>query len=85
MSREALFGLSVLMSFVAFGTFTKLYIWPRRRAAGPRAWARVRPSAWGLVGARQDPRACSSTFPNAAELQWHAGSALHADKSRLAV
>jgi hypothetical protein len=26
---QALFGLSVLMSFVAFGLVTKLYIWPR--------------------------------------------------------
>jgi len=32
MSSEALFGLSVLMSFVAFGIVTKLYIWPRLRA-----------------------------------------------------
>jgi hypothetical protein len=28
---QALFGLSVLMSFVAFGLVTKLYIWPRLR------------------------------------------------------
>jgi hypothetical protein len=26
---DALFGLSVLMSFVAFGIVTKIYIWPR--------------------------------------------------------
>ena len=31
MSSEALFGLSILMSFVAFGVVTKLYIWPRLR------------------------------------------------------
>ncbi len=31
MAIEALFGLSVLMSFVAFGIVTKLYIWPRLR------------------------------------------------------
>ncbi len=31
MSSEALFGLSVLMSFIAFGIVTKLYIWPRLR------------------------------------------------------
>ena len=29
MDIQALFGLSVLMSFVAFGLVTKLYIWPR--------------------------------------------------------
>ena len=32
MDSAALFGLSVLMSFVAFGTVTKLYILPRLRA-----------------------------------------------------
>jgi hypothetical protein len=32
MDIQALFGLSVLMSFVAFGLVTKLYIWPRLRA-----------------------------------------------------
>lgn len=31
MSSEALFGLSVLMGFIAFGIVTKLYIWPRLR------------------------------------------------------
>jgi len=31
MAIEAVFGLSVLMSFVAFGIVTKLYIWPRLR------------------------------------------------------
>ena len=31
MGIQALFGLSVLMSFVAFGLITKLYIWPRLR------------------------------------------------------
>ncbi len=31
MTVQALFGLSVLMSFVAFGIVTKLYIWPRVR------------------------------------------------------
>jgi hypothetical protein len=28
---QALFGLSVFMSFVAFGLVTKLYVWPRLR------------------------------------------------------
>jgi len=32
MDSAALFGLSVLMSFIAFGTVTKLYILPRLRA-----------------------------------------------------
>jgi hypothetical protein len=31
MNIPALFGLSILMSFVAFGLVTKLYIWPRLR------------------------------------------------------
>jgi hypothetical protein len=31
MNIQALFGLSVLMSFVAFGLVTQLYIWPRLR------------------------------------------------------
>ena len=31
MNSDALFGLSILMSFVAFGIVTKLYIWPRLR------------------------------------------------------
>src|SRR5215468_6433852 len=31
MTVEALFGLSVLMNFVAFGLVTGLYIWPRVR------------------------------------------------------
>ena len=31
MDIQALFGLSILMSFVAFGLVTKLYIWPRLR------------------------------------------------------
>ena len=32
MNSDALFGLSILMSFIAFGVVTKLYIWPRLRA-----------------------------------------------------
>jgi hypothetical protein len=31
MDMQAIFGLSILMSFVAFGLVTKLYIWPRLR------------------------------------------------------
>jgi hypothetical protein len=31
MGIQALFGLSILMSFVAFGLVTRLYIWPRLR------------------------------------------------------
>jgi hypothetical protein len=31
MSIDALFGLSILMSFIAFGIVTKLYIWPKLR------------------------------------------------------
>jgi hypothetical protein len=32
MNIPALFGLSILMSFIAFGIVTKIYIWPRLRA-----------------------------------------------------
>jgi hypothetical protein len=32
MSVDALFGLSVLLNFLAFGIVTKLYIWPSLRA-----------------------------------------------------
>ena len=31
MNSNALFGLSILMSFIAFGVITKVYIWPRLR------------------------------------------------------
>jgi hypothetical protein len=31
MNSNALFGLSILMSLIAFGIVTKLYIWPRLR------------------------------------------------------
>jgi hypothetical protein len=31
MSIQAVFGISILLSFVAFGLVTKLYIWPRLR------------------------------------------------------
>lgn len=31
MNIQAIFGLSTLMSFVAFGIVTKLYLWPRLR------------------------------------------------------
>jgi len=31
MTTAALFGLSILMSFIAFGIVTRLYIWPRIR------------------------------------------------------
>lgn len=31
MSLQALFGLSIVLSFVAFGLVTKLYVWPRLR------------------------------------------------------
>jgi hypothetical protein len=33
MNSLPLFGLSVLMSFVAFGIVTRIYIWPRLRRA----------------------------------------------------
>jgi hypothetical protein len=33
MNSLPLFGLSVVMSFVAFGIVTQIYIWPRLRTA----------------------------------------------------
>jgi hypothetical protein len=35
MTSEALFGLSVMMSFLAFGIVTGLYIWPRLERVPP--------------------------------------------------
>jgi hypothetical protein len=32
MASGALFGLSVLMSFISFGLVTKLYVWPKVQA-----------------------------------------------------
>src|SRR5215471_15405019 len=32
MTPEALFGISVLLSFISFGIVTALYIWPRLKA-----------------------------------------------------
>ena len=52
MTTAALFGLSVLMSFLAFGTVTKLYIWPRLRIM-PREdalMALVAPHTFRFIG-----------------------------------
>jgi len=35
MNTRALFGLSILMSFVAFGLITNLYIWPQLHVVSP--------------------------------------------------
>lgn len=51
MDVQATFGLSILMSFVAFGLVTRFYIWPRLRMPGvvspslPSAFAA--PAAYG--------------------------------------
>ena len=52
MSVQVLFGISVLLSFVAFGVVTKLYIWPRvRRMRGADALLPlVVPHAFRFVG-----------------------------------
>ncbi len=52
MPVQALFGISVLLSFVAFGTVAKSYIWPRVRGLrGPAALAPlVVPHAFRFVG-----------------------------------
>jgi len=48
MNIQALFGLSVFMSFVAFGLVTQLYIWPRLQITG------ARPSAHSIGAAKAD-------------------------------
>ena len=52
MSVQALFGISVLLSFVAFGVVTKLYIWPHvRRMRGTDALLPlVVPNTFRFVG-----------------------------------
>ena len=52
MPVNALFGLSILMSFVAFGLVAKLYIWPRlqRMPREKALTALVTPNAFRFVG-----------------------------------
>ncbi len=52
MDIRALFGLSIIMSFVAFGLVTKLYIWPRLRILGRdnALIALVVPHAFRFIG-----------------------------------
>ena len=52
MTVEALFGVSILMDFVAFGVVTRLYIWPRLRAARRESALRalVVPHTFRFVG-----------------------------------
>jgi hypothetical protein len=52
MSVQALFGIGVLLNFIAFGVVTKLYIWPRVRGVrGPAAlMPLVVPHAFRFVG-----------------------------------
>ncbi len=52
MDIRALFGLSIIMSFVAFGLVTKLYIWPRLRILGhdDALIALVVPHAFRFIG-----------------------------------
>lgn len=52
MGIQALFGLSILMSFVAFGLVTKVYIWPslRLRARDDALVPLAVPHAFRFVG-----------------------------------
>ena len=52
MNSNALFGLSVLMSFAAFGLVTKLYIWPwlRLKRRGDALVPLLVPHAFRFVG-----------------------------------
>src|SRR5262245_65304959 len=52
MSVQALFGLSVLMNFVAFGLVTGLYIWPRVRTLrrGDALTALLVPHTFRFIG-----------------------------------
>ena len=43
MRTEALFGISILFSFVAWGILTKVYLWPTLRSR-PRALALKAPT-----------------------------------------
>jgi len=68
MTSEALFGLSVLMSFLAFGIVTKLYIWPRLRVMPRRdsLMALVVPHTFRFVGLSfLVPGVVSATLPSA--------------------
>jgi hypothetical protein len=55
MNSNALFGLSILMSFIAFGIVTKLYIWRRLRGmrCGVQRVGRGRPLERNLPGPNQ--------------------------------
>ena len=68
MTVDALFGISVLMSFVAFGIVTKLYIWPPLRSM-PREQALVPlvvPHTFRFVGLSfLVPGVVSPTLPSA--------------------
>jgi len=52
MNIQALFGISVLMSFVAFGLVTKFYIWPRlqRQERTDALLSLVVPHAFRFIG-----------------------------------
>jgi hypothetical protein len=52
MSIQALFGISILTSFIAFGLTTRLYIWPRLRirARGDALLPLVVPHTFRFVG-----------------------------------
>jgi hypothetical protein len=52
MTAEALFGLSVLLSFLAFGLVTRLYIWPRLGTMGRQEalLALVAPHMFRFIG-----------------------------------
>ena len=68
MTIEVLFGISILMSFVAFGIVTKLYIWPPLRSM-PREQALVPlvvPHTFRFVGLSfLVPGVVSPTLPSA--------------------
>jgi len=68
MTSQAIFGLSVLMSFLAFGIVTTLYIWPRLRVMPRQAslMALVVPHTFRFVGLSfLVPGVVSATLPSA--------------------
>ena len=69
MTPPAVFGLSVLMSFVAFGIVTRLYIWPRLQAISregiiARNWSSRKAIPWyslKRMAVHESPARLSST------------------------
>ena len=63
MNELPLFGVSVLMSFVAFGIVTRIYIWPRLRVFNVWGAADLLVAFYqGLLGVRIDPASLGAAY-----------------------